>query len=137
MTRLTVAVEQDHLERLIKRPLGGLSELLWNAVDADATEVAADVVLHRLGGVEAVEVRDNGTGITRQQADTYFSHLGGSWKKLASTTDSGRTLHGQAGQGRWAAYGLGEVVSWTSVARQVTGEIAEIRIVGRRQSLNS
>lgn len=136
MTRLTVAVEQDHLERLIKRPLGGLSELLWNAVDADATEVAADVVLNALGGVDAVEVRDNGTGITRQQADTYFSHLGGSWKKLATTTEGGRTLHGQAGQGRWSAYGLGEVVRWTSVARQATGEIAEISIVGRRQSLN-
>lgn len=137
MTRVTVAVEQDHLERLIKKPVGGLHELLWNAVDADATMVTADVVRNGLGGIDAVQVVDDGTGITREQADRYFSHLGGSWKKHATTTDGGRSLHGQAGQGRWAAYGLGEVVQWTSVAEQATGDRGRIDITGRRQSLDS
>ncbi len=136
MTRLTVAVKQDHLERLIKRPLGGLSELLWNAVDADATEIAADVELNSLGGVEALVVRDNGSGITPEQAEMYFSNLGGSWKKTATQTPGGRALHGQAGQGRWGAYGLGELVRWTSVAEQITGGRAELVITGRRGSLN-
>lgn len=137
MTRLVVAVEQDHLERLIRRPLGGLNELLWNAVDADATEINADIVLNGWGGAEALEVHDNGTGITREQADLYFGHLGGSWKKLATATEGGRALHGQAGQGRWAAYGLGEVVRWTSVTEQVTGGLGEVRITGRRGSLKA
>jgi hypothetical protein len=56
MTRLTVAVKQDHLERLIKRPLGGLDELLWNAVDADATEINADVELNELGPVRSARL---------------------------------------------------------------------------------
>jgi len=132
-----VAVEQDHLERLIRRPLGGLNELLWNAVDADASEITADLALNGWGGTEAVEVRDDGTGISREQADLYFGRLGGSWKKMATTTEAGRALHGQAGQGRWAAYGLGEVVHWTSVARQATGNVAEIRITGRRISMKA
>ncbi len=77
MARVVVAVEQDHLERLIKRPIGGINELLWNAVDADATEISADLVQDSWGGLEAVAVRDNDTGITREQADLYFGHLGG------------------------------------------------------------
>lgn len=132
---LRVAVERDHLERLVKRPLGGLTELMWNAVDADASEISADLRHGDLGGVDGLVVRDNGSGITREQAERYFGRLGGSWKKTATTTDGGRSLHGQAGQGRWAAYGLGEVVRWTSVATQVTGELARLRITGRRGSL--
>ena len=135
MATLRVEVESDHLERLVKNPLVGLVELLWNSVDADATEISADVDVNGLGGIDALVVRDNGTGISREQAEHYFSHLGGSWKKTSRTSDGGRTLHGQAGQGRWAAYGLGEVVRWISVADQVTGERAELRITGRRASL--
>ena len=132
MTRLRVEVERDHLERLVKRPLGGLTELVWNAVDADATLIAADFRRNPMGGIDAVVIQDNGSGITWEQAHRYFSHLGGSWKKSATTTDAGRSLHSSAGQGRWAAYGLGEVVRWTSTAEQVTGEFAELRITGWR-----
>jgi hypothetical protein len=137
VTRLTVEVKQDHLERLIRRPLGGLNELLWNAIDADAHSISADVIENDLGGLDAVEVSDDGTGISRQTADDHFGHLGGSWKKHAVTTIGGRQLHGQAGQGRWASYGLGEIVTWTSVTEDPTGSFARIRISGRRQSLNS
>jgi hypothetical protein len=136
VTRLRVEVERDHLERLIKKPLGGLTELLWNAIDADATEITADLQRNAMGGIDALIVADNGTGITREQAHRYFSHLGGSWKKLATTTEAGRSLHGSSGQGRWAAYGIGEVVRWISTTEQVTGEIAEIRITGRRSNLD-
>jgi len=31
-----------------------------------------------VGGTEAVEVRDDGTEISREQADLYFGRLGGS-----------------------------------------------------------
>jgi len=56
---------------------------------------------------------------------------------MATTTEDGRALHGKAGKGRWAAYGLGEVVHWTSVAKQAAGNVAEIRITGRRSSMKA
>ena len=136
MTRLRVEVERDHLEHLIKKPLGGLTELLWNAIDADATEITAALQRNTMGGIDGLIVEDNGTGITPEQAHRYFSHLGGSWKKLATTTQAGRSLHGRSGQGRWAAYGIGEVVHWISTAEQVTGNLAQIRITGRRSNLD-
>ena len=64
-----------------------------------------------------------------------FGKLGGTWKKSATATESGRALHGQNGQGRWSAYGLGEIVRWESVAEQATGGKARIAIAGRRSSL--
>lgn len=39
MTKVTVHVDLDHLERQIRSVPAGLAELVWNAVDADATEV--------------------------------------------------------------------------------------------------
>jgi Histidine kinase-, DNA gyrase B-, and HSP90-like ATPase len=118
----------------MRPPIRGLAELVWNAVDADATHVSVDVELSHLGAIQTVIVRDDGTGISYQQAEMYFAHLGGSWKKLTDATEAGRNLHGQAGQGRFVAYGVGERIEWRSVARQVTGERAEIVIVGRRDN---
>ncbi len=135
MSRLTVTVEQDHLERLVKKPLTGLAELIWNSLDADATDVAVEVEVNDWDVIDQVKVIDNGTGITPERAERDFGHLGGSWKRMATTTEAGREPHGSAGQGRWAAYGLGEVIRWSSIADRITGERSRIVIVGRRGSL--
>jgi hypothetical protein len=45
MQILTVEVAQDHIDRLAKakKPICGLAELIWNSVDADATEPSAAI----------------------------------------------------------------------------------------------
>lgn len=134
MPKLTVAVEQDHLERLVKSPLVGLAELVWNALDADATSVSINTEENDAGGLEAVVVIDNGSGITPERATLAFGHLGGSWKKASAATDGGRALHGRLGQGRWAAYGLGGLVQWDSTADGLTGR-QRITIEGQRGAL--
>lgn len=134
-SKLTVSVQQDHLERLVKAPLIGLSELVWNALDADATVVEITASENEAGVLEEVVVRDNGKGITPERADSDFGHLGGSWKKAATATDGGRALHGQLGQGRWAAYGVGERVRWDSVAERVVGGRHRLTIGGQRSAL--
>ncbi|MBB4772165.1 ATP-binding protein [Actinomadura livida] len=135
MEQLIVSVEQDHLERLIKSPIAGIAELIWNGLDADASTVSVDLATNAMGGVESVTITDDGTGITLHQVQRYFSHLGGSWKKTTTQTDRGRLLHGCSGQGRWAAYGVGEVVRWTSVADDVQNNRMQIEITGRRSAL--
>lgn len=135
MSRLTVSVQDDHLDSLVKGPLAALSELIWNALDADATEVFVMTDPNSLGGTDTVVVADNGTGITLEQAEREFGNLGGSWKKVALTTGTGRALHGRFGRGRWAAYGLGISLEWTSVTKSDDGSLTEVVITGRQSAL--
>lgn len=44
MQRYDVEVQGDYLERLSKaRPIPAIAELVWNAVDADATSVEIEI----------------------------------------------------------------------------------------------
>ena len=47
MKTITVEVQPDHLQTLakVKRPLVAVTELMWNGLDADASQI--DVVLRR------------------------------------------------------------------------------------------
>lgn len=136
MSKYTIQVDKDHLERLIKSPLAGLTELIWNSIDADASNI--NVIIHRsvTGSYESIEISDDGTGITGERANLSFGRLGGSWKSIGTTTDGGRSLHGRAGQGRIRAFGIGESVTWTSTAKSITGELETREISGLRSSLN-
>lgn len=125
MRRLPVSVGQDHLLRQVKTPSHGLLELIWNALDADATEVNIEIVQTSLGAVDRVIIKDNGTGITPEQAELYFDKLGNSWKASQKISDDGRPFHGQFGRGRWSAFGIGQQVSWKSVAECITGNISD------------
>lgn len=120
MTAKTVEiqVQNDHLERLaqVRKPILAVAELIWNAVDADATRV--DVLLQEdaLGELGAIEVADNGHGMHYDDAEAFFSRLGGSWKKGGKRSrEKNRLLHGQEGRGRLRAFGLGRVVDWRVV----------------------
>src|ERR1700754_2019284 len=124
MRRVHLEAAEDHVQRLAREsdPLGAVKELIWNALDADATRV--DVVLHRspLGAVERVTVHDDGTGMAPEALAAAFDRIGGSWKKWTSgTLLKQRTLHGSNGQGRLRAYALGDHIRWTTVADGVGG----------------
>lgn len=136
MQTISVTVDPRHFEQLAANPARALTELIWNSLDADAHKI--DVVFDRnaLSGVEALRVIDDGHGMTEKAAIEDFSRLGSSWKQHAERSKAeGRLLHGRNGQGRWAAYGLGEQITWTSVA-EVDGTLSRIEIVGRRSRPN-
>src|SRR5258708_4831903 len=103
MKTLRVQVERDYLARLAasRKPSTAVAELLWNAVDADATRAEVDYRDNGLGVVEQMVVTDNGDGMPYDVAVDSFSRLGGSWKQNAITTKrEGRMLHGKAGLAR-------------------------------------
>lgn len=111
-----VEVQPDFLQKLSRvSQVTGLAELIWNALDADATQIDVtidDAVL----GSELITVRDNGTGFSYEEAPDLFSNLGNSWKRLRGTSyRDGRYLHGAEGQGRFKALSLGRVVNWRVV----------------------
>jgi hypothetical protein len=136
---IEVAVEQDHLQRLVRpsRPIAGVAELIWNSLDADSTEVRVTLARNDLSGIEGIQVSDNGHGMTHKEAKATFRLLGGSWKK-ASKRSKGqkRVLHGSEGKGRWRAFALGRHVVWTSIAEEAQGTGRElVTVAGRAANL--
>jgi hypothetical protein len=96
----------------VKRPVLALAELVWNSVDADATEVNVLFEENPLGALERIRVIDNGAGMEHATALEAFGSLGGSWKRRAARTGRGRLLHGRAGKGRFRAFSIGELIEW-------------------------
>jgi Histidine kinase-, DNA gyrase B-, and HSP90-like ATPase len=110
---IEVQVQGDFIEGLTSaRPVQALAELVWNALDSDATKVMVDVEQSTLG-LEAITVTDDGDGIPYADAPVLFGNLGGSWKRLSRRSKSKkRILHGEEGKGRFRALALGRVVDW-------------------------
>ena len=55
---ISVVVGEDHLAAFRRSPKIGIAELIWNSLDADATEVNIEYELNPLAGIDAVIVRD-------------------------------------------------------------------------------
>lgn len=135
--RVEVVAGATLLESLVRTPVTGICELIWNALDADAENVEVTVRKNTLEGVESVVVTDDGIGMNEERAALAFKNVGDSWKGNpgALSEKSRRLLHGKEGRGRYAAFGLGENVAWTTVAEQVIGGNAELNISGTRADL--
>ena len=116
MAKLKVSAAADHLERLTgKSPLVGLNELIWNALDADATTVDIEIICTALGAVDRVTVKDDGHGFRGSEVPELFDSVGGSWKTRSTSARAAHELHGTKGEGRWKALAIGDSVVWRSV----------------------
>jgi hypothetical protein len=100
---ISVEVGEDHLAAFRRSPKAAIAELIWNGLDADATQVSVDYELNSFDGVDAVVVGDNGTGMTAADARFGFRNFGNSWKRTATYTPGGRVIHGKLGRGRYTA----------------------------------
>lgn len=115
MQHIEIKVENDHIQRVTTaKPLAAISELIWNAYDADAREVRVELEEGQLAKLGVIRVVDDGNGIPADRVETFFQSLGGSWKKRAIKTEGGRSIHGEKGQGRFKAFALGDRVTWVS-----------------------
>lgn len=116
-TTLELKAQHDALQKIatMRDPVKAIAEFVWNALDADASEVAVDLLRNPLGGLEEVVIRDNGVGISRQHALEDFENLGASWKRKQQRTGKSRILHGKEGQGRLRFFSLAEGAKWISV----------------------
>lgn len=116
---LKVELTEDHLKNDVistaKEPIKVISELIWNALDADATKVEIDVKRGAMVTLESISVKDNGHGISYEELKDSFGFLGNSPKKYKEKSPSGRIYHGKKGKGRYASFSLGDDVIWDSV----------------------
>ena len=54
---------------VVERPASAIKEMMENAVDAGATQITVEI---RNGGIDLIRVTDNGSGMTRDDAQTCF-----------------------------------------------------------------
>jgi hypothetical protein len=111
-----VEVQPDFIEKITRaRPLQALTELVWNALDADAKNVRVYYEQNEMDSLSEIVVSDDGEGIPRAQVQEVFRPLGGSWKRAGARTKGGRFLHGQEGRGRFKAFAIGAHAEWKVV----------------------
>ncbi len=135
LDQLEVKVTNDYLNKLLRiTPLKALSELIWNALDADATEVCVEFERNLLGGIEHIYLADNGHGINYDEITQQFGKLGESHKVKQKHSPSGRRYHGKHGQGRFGGFVLGNRVEWVSVSKSTQGFV-EFNIQGHTSEL--
>ena len=75
MTKIiNLAVERDHIESITRaNGMTALSELIWNSLDADATEIKISYKINRIGNYEYIIIEDNGHGLEYKKAEKIFS----------------------------------------------------------------
>jgi hypothetical protein len=131
MKTIEVKLQPDYITRItkVKKPILAIAELVWNSLDADATDVRVVFDLNGLSGLDAIRIIDNGHGIDYQDGIESFKNLGGSKKVLCQRSKGGRLLHGKAGKGRFKAYALGTNVIWNT-RYSVDGHIEGYKISG-------
>jgi hypothetical protein len=133
---IDIGVEKDHIESLTKASgTNSLAELIWNSLDADATEVHIDYKTNGLSGYEYIKIIDNGHGLTYEKAQDIFSRIGGCEKKHKNQSPSGRQFHGKEGKGRYKGLALGDFVKFTSVF-QSNGTFSEFTLTIDRNHLS-
>lgn len=99
--------------------VSALAELVWNALDADAKNVAISWTENEMLGVDSITVADDGHGMVFDESDPNahpFMTLGDSAKHtVVHHSPEGRILHGRFGKGRLRALALGGVITWETV----------------------
>ncbi|MEV7676496.1 ATP-binding protein [Streptomyces sp. NPDC088752] len=133
MTEFMLSVGEGKILQFKKKPqITAVAELVWNALDANATQV--DVQLQRAPGdaIEQIVVTDNGHGMTPDRARESFHRYGETWKASKTHTEGAtRILHGRNGEGRLFAFALGDQLTWDSAA------LVDDTLVGVRASGNA
>lgn len=99
-------------ERLVGKPEVALSELVKNGYDADAYKVQIKFE------EDAIEIIDNGDGMTEEQFKKYWMSIGTTHKLRAPTSARfGRQVTGSKGIGRLSAQFLGNQLDLWSISR--------------------
>ena len=113
---ITVGIASDAIEKISKvQPDLAIEELIWNAIDAEASRIEVIFYENTLKGIDRIVVSDNGHGISEKDAENIFGKIGGSPKRLRRRSPNlERPYHGKEGQGRYKAFSLGRKVAWHS-----------------------
>jgi hypothetical protein len=95
--------------------VASVAELVANAWDADATKVEITIPDDVSATGAEIIVRDYGTGMTFDELNTYYLHIGYERRERGERTDGGRHVMGRKGIGKLAGFGIAENIVLTSI----------------------
>lgn len=96
---------KNHFKKELE-PWQPLAELIWNGLDANATEVSVIVRRNDMGGVESISILDNGDGIDFTRPLDNFRRFNDSLKRKS------HSMHGSKGRGRLAFHKICNRAIW-------------------------
>jgi hypothetical protein len=135
MKDIYIQAQADYLDKISSAtPVDALAEMIWNALDADATTIRIKFLGTEIS-TDEIEIIDDGTGINYELAIKTFGALGGSWKRQKGYTNQGRRMHGKEGHGRFKAFSIGSSVIW-KVYYKKNNEYFEYSIEGHAGNLD-
>lgn len=115
--RLISRVQSDHIERISAASIfDAVEELVFNAFDENPTQVEVKFSKTGLDDVTKIVIRDDGNGMSYDDAKDAFGKIGSSRKRERRA--GGEHLHGRKGEGRHRAFSLGRKVIWTFTYRR-------------------
>lgn len=108
--------------QMYQSPVAAIAELIANAWDADAKNVAIELP-DSLSGKPTIIVRDDGSGMTFKQCQDLYLNVGRN-RRIDDETDkspSGRPVLGRKGIGKFAGFGIAELLEVDTTSAE-TGE---------------
>ncbi|MGK6321371.1 ATP-binding protein [Sphingomonas sp. DT-204] len=107
--------------QMYQSPVAAVAELIANAWDADA-KVVTVTLPDRLDGAVELIVEDNGVGMTLEECQNFYLNVGRNRRAAgAAVSPSGRPVLGRKGIGKFAGFGIADVMHVETVSG-VTGE---------------
>jgi hypothetical protein len=85
-----------------------LVELISNSYDADATEVR--ITLPLPGAAKEIVVEDNGVGMSPEEFQKHYLHIGRNRRTEGDVSKSGRRVIGNKGIGKLAGFGIADTI---------------------------
>lgn len=113
----------DHLGiQMYQSPVAAIAELISNAWDADASTVRITFP-KRLGPRAMIQLKDDGDGMKFDECETRYLNVGycRRGEKVEESSPSGRPILGRKGIGKFAGFGIAEIVEVDTVSKD-TGE---------------
>jgi len=107
--------EQEITKKSKVKPIKAIKEAIWNACDADATQISINLNKNEFESIETIEIIDNGHGINFDNVDSTLKSLGKSEKTTRFKSPKGRCYHGKYGEGRYTYFALGSFINWKSI----------------------
>lgn len=114
-----------------------ICEYIWNGFDAGATVVKLVLERNAFGGIEAVEVIDDGSGIVHDTLNRSFAPFWESYRSQQHPSkDRLSTVHGKNGIGRFSFFAFAERAKWQTVYADSDGQRHSYSIKMERGSLH-
>ncbi len=113
--------------QMYQSPVAAIAEMISNAWDADAKQVAVTLPTHQ---AKRFVVSDNGRGMTFDQCQQRFLTAGYDTRKgdPSARSPNGRILLGRKGIGKFAGFGLSKAMTVDTISEE-TGEHTTFRLL--------